>query len=77
MKMLHCGPTPPLCSLPGWGGEQRVEGTQQLRQSELENLGPAMFRHEDVRRLDVTMDDALLVRGVQRVGNLGITFRSQ
>ena len=36
-----------------------------------------MFRHEDVRRLDVTTDDALLVRGVQRVGNLGITFRSQ
>jgi len=73
MKMLHCGPTPPLCSPPGGEGSR----THQLRQSELENLGPAMFRHEDVRRLDVTMDDALLVRGVQRVGNLGITFRSQ
>ena len=33
-----------------------------LRDSEIEDLDVAVPAHEDVRRLDVTMDDASLVR---------------
>jgi hypothetical protein len=42
----------------------------QLRQAEVQNLGLATIRHEDVRWLDVPMDDALGVRGVESVGDL-------
>ena len=42
----------------------------QLRHAEVQNLGVASFDHEDVRGLDVAMDDALRMRRVQRVSNL-------
>ena len=40
-----------------------------LGQAEVENLGVTAFGHKDVGRLDVAMDDALAVRGIQRVGD--------
>jgi hypothetical protein len=36
----------------------------QLRQSKIENLDFSAIRNKDVRRLDVAMDDALLMRRV-------------
>ena len=49
---------------------RRLGPLDQLRQAEVEHLGLAARRHEDVRRLDVAVDDALGVRGVERVGDL-------
>ncbi len=45
-------------------------GFEELHQSEIEDLAYALIGNEDVRRLDVAMDDALLVRGLQPVANL-------
>ena len=41
-----------------------------LRQAEVENLGRASFGYEDVCRLNVAVDDALLMRRFQRVGDV-------
>ncbi len=43
---------------------------RDLRQPEVENLRLPSIRHEDVRGLDVPMDDPLRVCGIQRVGDL-------
>ena len=43
---------------------------RQFCQTEIQNLGLAAIRHEDIRRLDVAMDDALRVRRIQRVSDL-------
>jgi hypothetical protein len=43
---------------------------RQLRQTEVENLRPVLFTDEDIRRLDVAMDDALGVRGIECVREL-------
>jgi hypothetical protein len=42
----------------------------QLRQTEIQNLCVAAFGDEDVRGLDVAVDDAFRVSSVERVGNL-------
>ncbi len=42
----------------------------ELRQSEIQNLGVAALGDENVCRIDIAMNDAMRVRGVQRVGNL-------
>ncbi len=42
----------------------------ELRDTEVEQLGLPSFRDEDVRRLDVSVNDALGVRGIERVGEL-------
>ena len=42
----------------------------ELRQTEIQDLRLAALVDEDVRRLDVAMDDAARVRRVQRVGDL-------
>jgi hypothetical protein len=44
-------------------------GGGQLRKPEVEQLD-ALLRHQDVGRLQVAMDDPLLVRGVERVADL-------
>ncbi len=47
-------------------------GMHQLRQAEIQNLGlerPAARNDENVRGLDVAMNDALLVSGIEGVGN--------
>ena len=43
---------------------------QQLGESEVQHLGMAAIGNEDIGRLDVAMNDALLVRRVQRFGNV-------
>ena len=43
---------------------------RQLREAEVEHLHRAAAGQEDVRRLDVAMQDAFGVRGVERVGDL-------
>ena len=45
-------------------------GSRQLGQSEVQNLDLPLCGHEDVRWLDVAMNDALLVGGFQSVANL-------
>lgn len=48
----------------------RAFGFQQLRQAEIQDLGVAAIGDEDIRGLDVPMDDAFFVRGIQSVGQL-------
>ena len=47
----------------------------ELRQTEVENLHALVARDEDVLRLQVAMDDALLVRGREAVGDLNARSR--
>lgn len=51
-------------------GASRLARAVDLRQAEVEHLGPTIARDEDVRRLDVTVHDAPHVRGLERIGNL-------
>ena len=51
---------------------RRVEDRLRARdfgQAEVENLGVSALGHENVGGLDVAMDDAFAVRGVERVGD--------
>ena len=41
-----------------------------LRQSEIQNLGVPALGNENIGRLDVAMDDACSMRGIQRIRNL-------
>ena len=45
-------------------------GPSQLRQAEVQHLHHAVRAHLDVRRLQVAVDDPLLVRGLERLGDL-------
>ena len=54
-------PLPRVCPL---------RGGVELRQAEIQDLRLAAIGDENVRRLDVTVNDALLVRRIQRIGNL-------
>ena len=45
-------------------------GLRELRETEVENLHAAVVRDEDVLRLQIAMDDALLVRGGEAVRDL-------
>src|SRR6202011_2491667 len=47
-----------------------ISSGRQLRQTEIENLGFAPIGDEDIRRLDVTMDDSLRMRCSQARHNL-------
>ena len=42
----------------------------EFRQTKIQNLGVSAIGDENVGRLDVTVDDALRVRGIKRVGDL-------
>ncbi len=44
---------------------------QDFGDAEIGNLHPPLFVHQDVFRLDVAMDDALVVRELQRLADLG------
>ena len=45
-------------------------GVERLRQTEIQHLHRAVVAHLDVGRLQIAMDDALLVRGFERLGDL-------
>ena len=48
----------------------RTAGGQGLRESEVQHLDRAVLAHADVGRLQIAMDDAERVRGVERLGDL-------
>ena len=48
-------------------GSDRLE---RLGEAEVQHLGMSAWRHDDVLRLDVAVDDAALVRLVERIGDL-------
>ena len=50
-------------------GEQRI-GRHYFRKSEIQNLGVPALVDEDVRRLDVAMNDALCVGRIQPLGHI-------
>ena len=54
----------------GAGTAKAPYGIERLRQPEVQDLDDAIQPQLDVGRLEVAMDDALLVRGVERAGNL-------
>ena len=41
-----------------------------LRQAKVENLGVTTSGEKNIRRLDIAVNDAFAVRGIQRVGEL-------
>src|SRR6476661_8811244 len=51
-------------------GALDVPRLHQLRDAEVQDLHPALSGQEDVRRLDVTMDDPPLVGGLKTVADL-------
>jgi hypothetical protein len=53
-----------------FGRSARECGLGHLRQAEIQHLHRTIRFELDVRGLQVTMDDALLVRGLERVGDL-------
>ncbi len=53
----------------GNDGRRAVDG-DRLRQPEVEHLHGPVVSNLDVRRLEVAVDDALRVRGFERLGNL-------
>ena len=61
-----------MCRQPRW--RFRVSHgfrvSRKLRQTEVQNLGFTARGDEDVCGLDIAMDDALLVRRFQRIGDL-------
>ena len=63
--MWHSNGTPQKRCIPGSG-----LGGRNLRQAEVEYLGVAALGDENIRRLDVAVDDAFAVRGVESVGDL-------
>ena len=48
----------------------RTGGGSDFCQTEVENLGVSALGHEDVGRLNVAMDDALGMCGVEAAGDL-------
>ncbi len=48
----------------------RITLRSQLRQTKIENLRVTSFRHKDIGRLDVAVDDACGVGSIQSIGDL-------
>ena len=53
----------------------RFELRREFNQSKIQNFRLSSGSDEDVRRLDVTMHDAAVVRGIQSVGDLDSVFQ--
>ena len=49
---------------------RRIGCRRDLRQAEIENLGVTPFGDKNIRRLNVAMNDALRVSGVERIGDV-------
>ena len=49
---------------------------RRLRQSEVEHLHAAICSNLDIRGLEISVDDSLLVRGSKRFGNLSGNTKS-
>ena len=47
-----------------------ASGSRELREAEVEHLHDAVRRDLDVRGLQIAMDDALLMRGFERLADL-------
>jgi hypothetical protein len=52
------------------GFSRTVYRIERFRQTEVEDLHFAVGRDLDIRRLEIAMDDAFLVRGFERIGDL-------
>ena len=52
------------------GRRARTGRVHRFRETEVEHLHRAVRAHLDVRRFQIAMDDALLVRGFERFGDL-------
>ena len=51
-------------------GDIAADRRDRLRQAEVQHLDRAVRPHFDIRGLQVAMDDALLVRGFECIGDL-------
>ena len=56
---------------------RRTASQTDLRQPKVENLGVAALGDEDVRRLDVAVDDAFGMRGIEGIGDLDSERQNQ
>ena len=52
------------------GRAARASRIERLREPEVQHLDRAVGPHLDVRRLQIAMDDAVLVRRLERIGDL-------
>ena len=50
--------------------DSRLHRLERLRDPEVEQLGPACSRHQDVRRLEITVHHRVLVRVLHRLAHL-------
>ena len=58
----------------GVAGDVALVRQRRLRQAEVEHLHRAGGGELDVRRLEIAVDDPLLVRGLERLGDLSREF---
>ena len=59
------------------GVARRAAGQRHFRQSEIENLGVPTLGDEDIRRLDVAMDNAFCTGRVECIGDLDAEAENQ
>jgi hypothetical protein len=57
-----------------WIGVAELARPLRFRQTEIEDFRLAALGDKDVRRLDVAMDNFLLMRRIERIGNLDRQF---
>ncbi len=69
-RVTPCAPATFRCRI-GWQRTARSTCPYKLRQSKVRHLHAAAAVQQDVLRLDVAVDDALVVRELERIANLG------